>query len=1243
MAEQVVDSLVVEIRARTTALEKGLAQARYEIEQLRDSLGEAGKSADDAGKQVEGLGDSTEDTGKRGEAAFAAFAAAATVAFAKIVQAVKGAIDAANAYTSAITGLQALAEGTGQDFGALTDALDSLTADGLLPVADAAAALKNLLARGFSADEAITILERLKDAAAFGRQGALSLGEAVRSATEGIKNENSVLVDNAGVTKNISVMWKEYADQLGKSVTDLTTAEKRQAEYNGILEETKFQLGDAARYAETFAGSQAALEASATRAKAAIGSAVSEALQPFVDALVPLVDGIAEFAEQNPELTAGIVAATTATVGIVAAFTAWQAVTKLLSGGLSALGGPLGIIVAAGGLLTGVVAALAAAQKSAEEMVAAAQELNAELGTLSKNAQSAQDAFETLSSAAASTDELTAAKNRLAELFPELVLGYDAEGNAILASNERIKERIALLQEEQREAAKAALQAAAAAEQAAKAEREQLEAERARLEAQKASYGQKLGRGETQTASLTGTVDNAKELQRVQEELLAIEKEQAEIENTAALAREQQYAALIGQLGELSEAQQLLAQQVQEEAAESGASVYEFSLALLERLNNTEALKKAEEELAAAQAEGAEEAAQAYGSLADAIRDADGQKIVQENIDVLSDWRSSVEETEKAAEALGKTVGMTAEDVTENLNWIKAYAEGDEEAFYNLLAAEMKAIGLSPDPSGITGSIQRIIDAAQDGQTEAAALLALLQQLGTVKVETVAGVSVPKIDLSGLGSSIKPSGSRGRSSAKKQTWWEEELAELEHLEAMGEEVADRQIAAYERILATAKLTTEERWKLEEELYALQQEAADSWFESQMELYQSIADLDEEEVQRRIQALEELLTNENLNADERAKIEKELTELKLATDGDYLEDYIDHLNELLAAEELNAEQREEVYKELADARIAQMTRAAEAEKAALAEVQDLAQTVVSALRNQYTEARDAALEAIEQQKKTAQEAAKARIAAIKAERDAQLAAIDDEIAALDELLKAKEQQEEAESDQDELNRLKAALAYEKDDYNRVQLEQQIAAKEAEIARKKWEADIQAQKDALEEKKELITEESEAKIEAVEAELARQEEFFERQKEMTQAFYAERLSDYSLFNEALLLMTDENQDELQTLLEQYWRENVDIAEVLTNQLYETFKTKFDGIVTAAQSMAADVQKAISDALSSSLSASGAFGIVGGAGSAGAGTPEVVEVKVYNQPGVESRVETYKNQQKQSTRLAQDITFG
>ena len=52
------------------------------------------------------------------------------------------------------------------------------------------------------------------------------MGEAVKSATDGIRNENSVLVDNAGVTKNLSVIWEEYAASIGKGVGSLNSGRK---------------------------------------------------------------------------------------------------------------------------------------------------------------------------------------------------------------------------------------------------------------------------------------------------------------------------------------------------------------------------------------------------------------------------------------------------------------------------------------------------------------------------------------------------------------------------------------------------------------------------------------------------------------------------------------------------------------------------------------------------------------------------------------------------------------------------------------------------------------------------------------------------------------------------------------------------------------------------------------------------------------------------------------------------------
>jgi hypothetical protein len=54
-----------------------------------------------------------------------------------------------------------------------------LSADGLMPLGDAASGLKNLLASGMSLDQAIKLMKAFKDSAAFGRQGSLEFGQAI--------------------------------------------------------------------------------------------------------------------------------------------------------------------------------------------------------------------------------------------------------------------------------------------------------------------------------------------------------------------------------------------------------------------------------------------------------------------------------------------------------------------------------------------------------------------------------------------------------------------------------------------------------------------------------------------------------------------------------------------------------------------------------------------------------------------------------------------------------------------------------------------------------------------------------------------------------------------------------------------------------------------------------------------------------------------------------------------------------
>jgi len=183
-------------------------------------------------------------------------------------------VGAAKQAENSFKGLEAVANFAGIGIGRAFQEAEKLAADGLITVAEASKSLQNLLSRGYDIDQAVTTIQRLKDAAAFNRAAHLELGEAVVTATEGLKNENSILVDNAGVTKNVSVLWKEYAAQIGKSVDDLTVAEKIQAEYNGILLETEAQLGNAAKAAAGWQGEQARLNQELFAFQAQLGQAL---------------------------------------------------------------------------------------------------------------------------------------------------------------------------------------------------------------------------------------------------------------------------------------------------------------------------------------------------------------------------------------------------------------------------------------------------------------------------------------------------------------------------------------------------------------------------------------------------------------------------------------------------------------------------------------------------------------------------------------------------------------------------------------------------------------------------------------------------------------------------------------------------------------------------------------------------------------------------------------------------------
>ncbi len=309
-----------------------------------------GNKSSAGSKKVDSLGQRT--------AALVGVAAAAGAGVYSLTSVIGDAKDAASSYQNAMAGLVSIAGHFGVSQTAATKAAKELARDGLMTVTESAKGLKNLLASGFNLEQSIVLMNRFKDSAAFNRQASLGFGEAIASATEGIKNGNSILVDNAGVTKNLSMILTEAgfsAQDLMKATTD---AGVRQALFNGIVKETAPMLGNAASLAKQFAGEEAKASAETITLKTKLGEALQPALLSLMKAWTPVLTGVREWVTANPQLAAGLVIGTALFFGLAAAVGAVGIAMIAIAPLVAVVGGPVLALIMGIGLAVSVAAGL---------------------------------------------------------------------------------------------------------------------------------------------------------------------------------------------------------------------------------------------------------------------------------------------------------------------------------------------------------------------------------------------------------------------------------------------------------------------------------------------------------------------------------------------------------------------------------------------------------------------------------------------------------------------------------------------------------------------------------------------------------------------------------------------------------------------------------------------------------------------------------------------------------------------
>ena len=300
--ETKVGQLVIDLKIKTEALEKGLETAKQKLQEIEQN-----------NKQVE-------NSNKSLDASYLAMSATAVLALGKIVGIIKECIDEYNSYTQAMSSLQNVSEYTGQsmqDFGNIMSKFGSY-----MTKADLATTIKNFSLMGFTAEQTEQMIEALTNSAIRNRNANYTVSEAVRVASEGYRQGLSTLSDSAGVTENLSVMLDNYARSIGKMASQLTDAEKNQAYLNRTMYAAEPFASAMSDYMDTLAGKQGQYSQAMRETQVAYAEALEPVMSKMLEGGTETLNLLNSLISQNPTLTAGMttfaITLTTVTVALVA-------------------------------------------------------------------------------------------------------------------------------------------------------------------------------------------------------------------------------------------------------------------------------------------------------------------------------------------------------------------------------------------------------------------------------------------------------------------------------------------------------------------------------------------------------------------------------------------------------------------------------------------------------------------------------------------------------------------------------------------------------------------------------------------------------------------------------------------------------------------------------------------------------------------------------------------------------------
>ncbi len=323
----------------------------------------------------------------------------------------------------------------------------------------------------------------------------------------------------------------------------------------------------------------------------------------------------------------------------------------------------------------------------------------------------------------------------------------------------------------------------------------------------------------------------------------------------------------------------------------------------------------------------------------------------------------------------------------------------------------------------------------------------------------------------GTVSSSKKTSSKANSTRNEA--YQAELKQMEHKKKMAQLSSQEELSWLERLGKKYRLSADEKMDLEYRIYS---------------------------VRKKLQEEAEKAAAERLNAEYKA------IENKKSLDQLTYEEELAWLQKIQKTFQMNAEQRAQLEIKIYNLKKQLQERDAES-------LNTIGDAVTEALRNQY-----------EQQQAEEEKRIDESIQSWKTWEEETCAAIQGQIDALDELEKQQESEEKRREYENKRQAAELQLKYEKDDYNRRQIEMQIAQMEAEEQKR-------LEEEAREEERRRLEEE----LEAAKETSSRQQEALEKEKEALSKQYEELLSEFNLRAQAERAIMESSQKEILELIQ------------------------------------------------------------------------------------------------------------